>query len=128
MYAHEMINDLNNYSEGYIDWNMILDEKGGPNHVGNYCEAPIMIINNEIRYLPSYYYIGHFSKFIKRGDTRIFSSSNNKDIEIVSYRRGNNIISIILNKSDNDYNLAIDVCGRKIEFLFTNHSICTLEI
>lgn len=69
IYGHNMINDFNNYTEGWIDWNLVLDEKGGPNYVGNYCEAPIMLNTetNEVIYNISYYYIGHFSKYIKPG-------------------------------------------------------------
>ena len=56
-YGHNMINDFNNYTEGWVDWNLILDETGGPNYVGNFCEAPIMIDTkeNKVNYNISYY-------------------------------------------------------------------------
>jgi glucosylceramidase len=37
-----MINDLNRWTVGWIDWNLLLDEQGGPNHVGNFCSAPFL--------------------------------------------------------------------------------------
>lgn len=63
-----MINDFNNYTEGWIDWNLVLDEKGGPNYVGNYCEAPIMLNTetNEVIYNISYYYIDIFQNILSR--------------------------------------------------------------
>ena len=66
-YGTSMINDFNNGTVGWIDWNILLDEKGGPNHAGNLCFAPVHAntATGELIYTPSYYYIGHFSKFIR---------------------------------------------------------------
>ena len=65
-YGHNIINDLNSGCNAWIDWNIVLDEKGGPNHVGNYCDAPVLISDDgEVTYNPSFYYIGHFSRFIR---------------------------------------------------------------
>ena len=61
-YAKSIINDLNRWTLAWLDWNLILDGQGGPNHVGNFCSAPIIVDNDEILYQNSYYYIGHFSK------------------------------------------------------------------
>jgi glucosylceramidase len=49
--------------------------KGGPNHVGNYCDAPILADEREgsLHFQSSYYYIGHFSRFIKPEAVRISS-------------------------------------------------------
>ncbi|MGE5612899.1 MAG: glycoside hydrolase family 30 protein [Bacillota bacterium] len=72
-YGRNMIGDFNNWQEGWLDWNLVLDEKGGPNHVGNYCDAPVIADTRtqELYYNISYFYIGHFSKFVKPGATRI---------------------------------------------------------
>ena len=68
-YAHNIINDLKSGCTKWIDWNIVLDMKGGPNHVGNYCDAPILAdeAKGELHFQSSYYYIGHFSRFIKPG-------------------------------------------------------------
>lgn len=72
-YGHNIINDLNNGCTAWIDWNMALDITGGPNHVGNNCDAPILIDtkSGKVLYQSSYYYIGHFSRFILPGSKRI---------------------------------------------------------
>ena len=102
-YIHQIINDLNHFTEGYIDWNLSLDDRGGPNHVGNYCEAPIMISEKgEMILNYSYYGIKHFSYFIEPGSYRIDSSCDNPDIELVSYENPYRaLIFVIYNKSDN---------------------------
>jgi glucosylceramidase len=72
-YGRSMIHDFNSGAEGWTDWNILLDERGGPNHVGNYCFAPIHADTRSgtLIYTNSYYYIGHFSKFIRPGAKRI---------------------------------------------------------
>ena len=77
-----MINDFNNGTVGWTDWNILLDEKGGPNHVGNFCFAPVHANTKtgELTYLSSYYYIGHFSKFIQPGAKRIASSPSRSQL------------------------------------------------
>lgn len=100
MYGRNIIGDMNNYSEAFIDWNLVLDEKGGPNHVGNYCEAPIMIDtnNNEIIYNTSYYYIGHFSKYIRPGYVRTFNNHNvGDDVCVTSFTKDDRIVVVVQN-------------------------------
>ncbi len=101
-YVHQMINDFNHHCEGYIDWNLSLDNKGGPNHVGNFCEAPIMIDEQgNMKFMHSYYAIAHFTKYIVPGAYRIESSSDNPDIEIVSYENpDHSLVSVIYNRGD----------------------------
>mgnify|MGYP002130004294 CR=1 FL=1 len=74
-YGSNMIHDFNNGSVGFTDWNVLLDETGGPNHVGNFCFAPVHVdtTNGQLIYTPSYYYIGHFSKYIRPNAKRISS-------------------------------------------------------
>ena len=72
-YGRSMIHDFNTGTEGWTDWNILLDEQGGPNHVGNFCFAPIHADTRtgQLIYTNSYYYIGHFSKFIRPGAKRV---------------------------------------------------------
>jgi glucosylceramidase len=72
-YAHDMISDFNNWVVGWVDWNLILDHTGGPNHLGNNCDAPIIIDDTEKDYFvqPMYYFIKHFSKYVPPGSRRI---------------------------------------------------------
>jgi glucosylceramidase len=75
-YGRSMINDFNDGAVGWTDWNVLLDEQGGPNHVGNFCFAPIHADTRtgELIYTNSYHYIGHFSKFARPGARKIASS------------------------------------------------------
>ncbi len=72
-YARNIIVSLNNWVTGFIDWNVVLDSKGGPNHVGNFCGAPVMIDTEtkEVYYTPVYDVLKHFSTTIRPGDVAL---------------------------------------------------------
>ena len=69
-YARDIIVSLNHWVSGWIDWNIVLDKDGGPNHVGNFCGAPIMIDTETayVYYTPVFYILSQFSRTIRPGD------------------------------------------------------------
>ncbi len=101
-YAHAMLNDLNAWTEGWIDWNLLLDKRGGPNHVGNYCSAPIIADTQtgELLYQSSYYYIGHFARFVHPGAQRIGCRVSTEHLEATAFRNPDGeLIVVVLNRS-----------------------------
>lgn len=127
-YAHDIIGNINNGTEAFIDWNLFLDENGGPNHVGNFCSAPIQgnIETNEIIYNPSYYYIGHFSKYIPSGSKRIGVSKFSDQIETTAFLTpdGDRVV-VILNRSDSICNFRLCEEDSFTEQAIAPHSIKT---
>jgi hypothetical protein len=75
-FAHDIIYDLRAYAQGWIDWNLLLDFQGGPNHLNNFCDAPITTSEDYKSFTihPKYYYMGHVSKFFTPGSIRIAST------------------------------------------------------
>ena len=69
-YARNIIVSLDHWVSGWVDWNLVLDRNGGPNHVGNYCGAPIMIDTEtgDVHYTPIYFVLAQFSRTIRPGD------------------------------------------------------------
>ncbi|MGL5978371.1 MAG: glycoside hydrolase family 30 protein [Erysipelotrichaceae bacterium] len=129
MYAHDIIGNFQAGMNGFIDWNILLDAQGGPNHVGNYCAAPIMFdeANKSLDLQLSYYYLGHFSKYLKKGAKRILSSVCKAEIEVTSFENPDGkIVSIVLNRT-NSVETFVFVCGED-QFLveLPPHSIATL--
>ena len=125
-YATSIINDLNRWTVAWIDWNLILDERGGPNQVGNYCSAPIIvdIRSQDILYQSSYYYLGHFSRFIKRGDKIIGCECKTDDLLALAAVNTSGIVTaVVMNKKDvsaefkyqnGDTNIPLSIPGRSI--------------
>lgn len=74
-YARNVIADLNRWTVGWIDWNLLLDERGGPNHVGNFCSAPILAdtARGTLMHQSAYAVLGHFARFIRPGAQRVLS-------------------------------------------------------
>ncbi|MDP4276011.1 MAG: glycoside hydrolase family 30 protein [Bacteroidota bacterium] len=128
-YGRSMINDFNNGVTGWTDWNILLDEKGGPNHANNYCFAPIHGDTNtgELIYTPSYFFIGHFSKFIEKNAKRISSISNRIQLLTTSFiNPDGKIITVVMNQSDRhiSYNLCVGTKNTEVSIL--PHAIQTL--
>ncbi|CAM9330142.1 unnamed protein product [Chrysoparadoxa australica] len=71
--AHDILSDLSSWTTGWVDWNLLLDAKGGPNHAGNLCDTPIVCLedHSDIRMSPLYYYMAHITKFVKPGSVTL---------------------------------------------------------
>ncbi len=112
-YGKAMINDFNNGTVAWTDWNILLDENGGPNHVGNLCFAPVHgdTQTGELYFTYSYYYIGHFSKFIRPGAKRLSTGTTANKLSATSFlNTDGSMVVVALNDSDKaiDYMLTID--------------------
>lgn len=131
-YGRNIINDFNNYNEAWIDWNLVLDERGGPNYVGNFCEAPVLIDRNtdSIIYNWSYYYIGHFSRYIKPGAKRILCRNDiDKGVYSTAYKNPDGeIVVVIQNELGEGYKIAVEVDGKGVNTDLPAHSITTFLV
>lgn len=128
IYAHDIIGDLNAGANGYIDWNMMLDYHGGPTHIHNSCNAPIMLNKkgNDYNKSMSYYYIGHFSRFIKPGARRIAFSSYTDTLELTSFvNKDNSIVVVVLNKSKHSKQINLCINKKIYHDWIDGHSIVT---
>jgi glucosylceramidase len=124
-----MINDFNNGTVGWTDWNILLDETGGPNHVGNFCFSPIHADTKkgELIYTPSYYYIGHFSKFIDKGAKRIGSVASRSQLLTTSFLNPDGkIVTVVMNQSALPIKYFLSVGDDASELSILPHSIQTL--
>lgn len=129
LYGTNMINDFNSGIVAWTDWNILLDQTGGPNHVMNLCFAPIHANTEtgEIMYTNEYYYIGHFSKFVRPGAKRIAVSPSRSVISATGFiNTDGKVAVIVMNKGDQkvSYNLWIE--GKAVEIASEPHSIQTL--
>jgi glucosylceramidase len=86
-YGRSMIRDLNRWTVGWIDWNLLLDHSGGPNHVGNLCSAPILAdaTGAALLHQSSYWTIGHFARFIQTGARRVLCAASRQDLECTAF-------------------------------------------
>ncbi len=128
-YGKSMINDFNNGTVGWTDWNILLDENGGPNHVKNFCFAPVHadLQTGELIYTPSYYFIGHFSKFIKKGAKRISSSASRSGLLTTSFLNPDGkMVTVVMNESDKQVNYLLCVGTKATEIIILPKAIQTI--
>ena len=128
-YGINIINDFNNGTVGWTDWNILLDQKGGPNHVGNFCFAPIHadIIKDELIYTPMYYYIGHFSKFIRPNAKRVLETISDKSLLSTSFKNSNGqLITVVMNQSEKEIVYSLENQKEKTTITIPAHAIQTI--
>lgn len=128
-YGKSMINDFNNGTVGWTDWNILLDEQGGPNHVNNFCFAPVHANTQtgDLIYTPSYYYIGHFSKFIEKGAKRVGSTPSRSQLLTSSFLNASGkMVTIVMNQSDKKVDYFLCVGTQSVQTSILPHAIQTL--
>lgn len=97
-YARDIIGCLNNWVDGWIDWNMVLDRQGGPNWFENWCVAPVIVDpeNDEVYFTPIYYTMAHFSKFI-RPQAQVIGVENSDDsLQVTAAKNTDGSIAVVI--------------------------------
>lgn len=132
-YARDIIGCLNNWVDGWVDWNMILDRQGGPNWFKNWCVAPIIVDPNqdEVYFTPLYYVMSHFSKFIRPGANVVEATCNDSELMVsASLNPDGSVVVVVFNEhksekyinlsiADNNYGLSISPQALQT-IIFTN--------
>ena len=118
---------------GWIDWNMVLDTQGGPNHAGNWCIAPVIAKpeTDEIYYTPLYYVLAQFSKYIRPGAVRIGIAERPESLPeglmATAFRNlDGRIVVALLNQSESEIDYAVTLDGRQIETAIAPSAVQTL--
>ena len=102
-YARDIIGCLNNWVDGWIDWNMVLDKQGGPNWFKNWCVAPVIVDpdQDEVYFTPLYYTMAHFSKYIRPGAVRIgFEHAEDSLMVTAAQNPDGSIVVVMLNQDE----------------------------
>ena len=129
IFAHEMFGNLNHWTSACIDWNLVLDEHGGPSYAENYCDAPILadISKGTFGCESTYYYIGHFSKYVERGAKRIGSSCFTDKLEVCAFKNPDGmLVLVVMNPDDDEKETCIRCQGDLAVVVLPAHSIVTL--
>ncbi len=128
IYASQMIADFKNWVCGFIDWNIALDQRGGPNHVGNFCDAPVIVntVTKEVTYGGSYYYIAQFSKFVRPGACRIESRGGPAALQSIAFANPDgSLVAVVLNPTGASMDFSLAVAGEALSCSIPAHAIQT---
>lgn len=116
---------------GFTDWNILLDETGGPNHVQNFCFAPVHADTKtgQLIYTNAYYYIGHFSKFIKPGAKRIAATASRSQLLTTAFRNEDGkVVVVVMNQSNKPTPYYLWIKGEAVALNALPNSISTLVL
>ena len=126
-YAHDIIGDLNHGASAWLDWNILLDADGGPNHAGNYCYAPVQLRDGRVEYGLPFHYIGHFSRFVRRGARRVgFSRYTDRFECTVLENPDGTCVVIALNRRDAPERFVLKCRHGKADFTIPARGIMTI--
>ena len=130
-YARDIIGCLNNWVDGWVDWNMVLDRQGGPNWFENWCAAPIIVDpdTDEVYFTPLYYVMTHFSKYIRPGAEVIAVENNNKELQITAAQNPDGTIAVIVfNEGETEQNFNLTLNKKSIDIHINDQALQTIII
>ena len=134
-YARDIIGCLNNWVDGWVDWNMVLDRQGGPNWFKNWCVAPVIVDpeRDEVYFTPLFETLAHFSRYIRPGATRIGFEIQDNSLQVTAAKNPDGSIAVvILNQAmePKSFELAlgersanIQISGQAIQTIIINKQI-----
>jgi glucosylceramidase len=135
-YARDIIVGINHWLRGWIDWNVVLDKRGGPNHVGNYCGAPIMIDldSKHIYYTPIYYILRQFSRTIRPGDRaveteKVLDGLGNDALYACATINDSNVLTIqMLNTTKRPIPYSLQIDDQYVALIMDSNAVQTVRI
>ena len=130
-YARDIIGCLNNWVDGWVDWNMVLDRQGGPNWFKNWCVAPVIVDSEqeEVYFTPIYYILTHFSKFIRPGATRIGFQNKDENLMVtVAQNPDGSIAVVVFNQGLNAKDFTLSLGERRAALTINAQAIQTIII
>jgi len=97
-YARDIIGCLNNWVDGWVDWNMVLDTKGGPNWFKNWCVAPVIVDpeKDEVYFTPLYFTMAHFSKYFRPEAEVIDVQKTDNSLMVAAAKNPNGSIAVVI--------------------------------
>jgi glucosylceramidase len=130
-YARDIIGCLNNWVDGWVDWNMVLDRQGGPNWFKNWCVAPVIVDTqaDEVYFTPLYYTMAHFSKYIRPGARRIgFELEDEALMATAAQNPDGGLAVVVFNPSEMERDIALVLHQQKTHFKIGAKAIQTISI
>lgn len=131
MYGHDMIGNLNGGTSWLVNWSILFNSQGGPNHVENWCEAPIMYDEkkDELDFKLSYDYIGHFSRYLVPGSVRIGFSRFTDEIDVTAAERPDGKIAVVLmNRTAKEQEVYVRLGDEAARLILPGDAIATAVI
>jgi len=126
-YGYDIIGDINSWAVGWVDWNLLLDLEGGPNHLDNYCDSNLVgdTDKQQLYFQPTYYFMGQFSKYVIPGSHRIAISTPKQLWATGFLTPTDQVVIVVMNQNDDAVDFALEDQGMYAEYTIPGHAITT---
>jgi len=137
-WGHQLFQDIAAGASAWTYWNMILDETGGPwlvskvhgdpeiNH-----QQPVVIVNRrtkEVTYTGLYYYLAHFSKFVRPGAVRIAANGRVPEVRSLAFEGPDGKVVVqLMNSAAETTSVQVSWRGKSFDLKLPRYSITTCE-
>lgn len=136
-WGNMIMNDIKNWVSAWIYWNMILDETGGPWLVSaihgdpdNNFQHPVVVINrktHQVSYTGLYYYLAHFSRFVRPGAYRVECQGGPDQLNFTAFKNKDNSVILVVINNGTDTKSTVSMNNRAGEIAIPSHSILTIK-
>lgn len=128
-YARDIIGGLNSWLTGWVDWNLVLDTQGGPNHAENWCCAPVIAKpeTDEVYFTPMYYALAHFSKYLRPGAQRIAFENPIEELMVTAVENPDGSLAVVvLNQGKEPQDFSLRLKGQDVEMMIPGEALQTV--
>ncbi|UKM65548.2 glycosyl hydrolase family 30 [Flavobacteriaceae bacterium GSB9] len=130
-YARDIIGCLNNWVDGWVDWNMVLNRQGGPNWFKNWCVAPVIVDPDadEVYFTPLYYTMAHFSKFIRPQAQIIAVENPDQELMVTAAKNPDgSIVAVIFNETETPKSINLTLKNQTKRFTINAKALQTIIV
>lgn len=130
-YARDIIGCLNNWVDGWVDWNMVLDKEGGPNWFKNWCIAPVIVDpeKDEVYFTPLFETMAHFSKYIRPGAEIIHADNTDETLMVTAAKNPDGSVAVVVfNEGETQKHFDLNFGGLSKEISINAQAIQTIII
>ena len=127
--AKSVILDLNNWTDGWVLWNLMCDEINGPRHAGDLHGSTSVnadTTTGKITYNPPHYVFGQFSRFIRPGAKRIPCMSSSDDFLATAALNPDGTIAVVVqNLKDRELFFRVWRNGQSLRYTSPPNAVLT---
>ena len=108
-YYYEIMSDINTGAIAFLDWNMLLDWRGGPSYCQNYVKSPVILSEKGDDFIltPIYDALKKFNQLYPAGSQIIRCDYDSKDIAAVARKTKSGYEVVVANVSNGEQQVKI---------------------
>ncbi len=135
-WGQQIFSDIEAGASAWIYWNLILDQNGGPwlvspihGNPDDNIQHPVVIVDRntgQVTYTGCYYYLAHFSKFVRPGAVRVAATGSARDLRCLAFKAvGGGLVVELMNSRDAVNGVCLEFGRKSLRLSLAPRSITT---